>query len=412
MQQVVDLTKERFNLYHAHLYLLNESKTHLVLTSGAGDIGAKMVAEGRRIASSQEQSLVARAARSQAGVVINNVREETDFLPHPLLPETRAEMAVPLVVGNEVLGVLDVQADEVDRFTAEDINIFTTLASQVAVALQNARRHDEALKALDELTRLQRIMMHEGWEDYLTTQERPFSGYAFNAQGAKPIQNETKDTTLAKAAETDQNGTRPETIDTPLAIPIAVRGELIGKIVLRTPDGNAIPERKQTLIKTVAHQVSEALERARLTAQTQQALAETNEQARRLALLNELSETISRMLTIEDIASTVMNKVPEILAAKRFSLYLIAQEDETMMRVVGVAGEVTDVIKDELIPLAESPMSQALAKRQIIAHSFTSGEDTLQACFAPLYAAGRPLGTFNMVIPTDTLLDEGDRQIL
>jgi PAS domain S-box-containing protein len=279
MEQVVDLTKERFNLYHAHLYLLNESKADLVLVSGAGDVGTKMVAEGRSIALTLEQSLVARAARTKTGVVINNVQEEPGFLPHPLLPETRAEMAVPLIVGNEILGVLDVQADTINRFTAEDINIFTTLASQVAVALQNARRHNEALKALDELTRLQRIMVREGWEDYLTTRERPYLGYTFNNKGAKPIEHTEKEAAVAKETETSTAGKGTET-----AIPIAVRGELIGQIALRNPDGRAIPDRKQSLIKTVARQVSEALERVRLTEQTQQALTQAEKRGQEPSL--------------------------------------------------------------------------------------------------------------------------------
>ncbi len=407
MQQVVDLTKERFNLYHAHIYLLNENKTDLVLTSGAGEIGATMVAEGRRIALSQEQSLVARAARKQAGVVINNVQEEPGFLPNPLLPETRAEMAVPLVAGNEVLGVLDVQADEVDRFTSEDINIFSTLASQIAVALQNARRHNEALRTLDELTRLQRIMVREGWEDYMATQERPSFGYAFNPKGAKPIEDTKKEAVVAKEIE---NGTEEPIVET--AVPIAVRGELIGKIALRNPDGSPIPERKQSLIQTVAHQVSEALERARLTEQTQRALQETNEQARRLALLNELSETISRMTTVEEIASAVMNKASEILEAKHHSLYLIAEENEMMLRVVGEAGEVADRRKGELMPLAESPMAQALEERQIVTDLSTNGEDALQVYHVPLYTGEGPLGTFNIAVAANAALDEGEQLIL
>ncbi|MBK8903375.1 MAG: GAF domain-containing protein [Anaerolineaceae bacterium] len=416
MQQVVDLTQDRFNLYHAHIYLLNESKTDLVLTSGAGETGAKMVAEGRRISLDQKQSLVARAARNRVGVVSNNVQAEPGFLPHPLLPETRAEMAVPLVAGNEVLGVLDVQADQVDRFTSEDINIFTTLASQVAVALQNARRHNEALKALDELTRLQRIMVREGWTDYLTTQERPFFGYAFDAKGAKPIQKARAGSAAAEDAQSEQNGKIVETaVTTPddaLTIPIAVRGELVGKIALRSPDGTAIPERKQSLIQTVAQQVSEALERARLTEQTQRALQETNEQARRLALLNELSEAISRMTTIEDIASAIISKVPDILNAKRLRLYLVADENESMLRVVAAAGEVAGVREGERVPLAESPIAQALEKRQIVADLLTSGADTLLAYHVPLFASGRALGAFDVLVAANRELDEGNQQIL
>jgi GAF domain-containing protein len=135
------MTKQEFGLYHAHIYLLDESKETLVLAAGAGDVGRQMVAEGWRIPVVRAQSLVARAARTRQGVIVNDVRAEPDFMPNELLPETRSELAVPLVVGDQILGVLDVQSDEVDHFTAEDINVQTTLAVQVAAALQNARAY-------------------------------------------------------------------------------------------------------------------------------------------------------------------------------------------------------------------------------------------------------------------------------
>ncbi len=139
LQTVTNLTKERFNLYHAHIYLMDESMTSLVLASGAGATGTKMVSDGHSIPANKERSLVARAAREKQAVIVNDVRSEPDFLANPLLPETRAEMAVPLIVGDRVLGVLDVQSDQVDHFTQEDVSIQTTLAAQIAIALQNAR---------------------------------------------------------------------------------------------------------------------------------------------------------------------------------------------------------------------------------------------------------------------------------
>jgi GAF domain-containing protein len=138
LQNVVDLSKKSFNLYHAHIYLLNEAGDSLELTSGAGEVGKQMVSEKRSITLDSEQSLVARAARTHEGVVVNNVTAVTDFLPHPLLPDTRSEMAVPMIVAGKVIGVLDVQSELVNRFTDVDVSIQTTLASQVAVALQNA----------------------------------------------------------------------------------------------------------------------------------------------------------------------------------------------------------------------------------------------------------------------------------
>lgn len=144
LQEVVNLSKERFNLYHAHVYLLDEAGENLMLASGAGEPGRQMVAKGFSIPLNREQSLVARAARERKGVTVNDVTQAPDFLPNPLLPDTRSELAVPLIVGDKVLGVFDVQSNQVGRFTESDINIQNTLASQVAVSIQNARTFAQA----------------------------------------------------------------------------------------------------------------------------------------------------------------------------------------------------------------------------------------------------------------------------
>jgi GAF domain-containing protein len=126
------------------VYLLNEAGDTLVLAAGSGEPGRRMAAEKRSIPLNQERSLVARAAREKQGVIANDVRSESDFLPNPFLPETRSELAVPLLVGDRVLGVFDVQSDQVNRFTNEDVNIQSTLASQIAIAMQNARAFTQA----------------------------------------------------------------------------------------------------------------------------------------------------------------------------------------------------------------------------------------------------------------------------
>ena len=144
LSQVVELTKSNFGLYHAHIYLIDELGESLVLAAGAGEAGKQMLAQGWKIAADSATSLVARAFRTRAGVIVNDVRAAPDFLPNPLLPETRAELAVPLIVGERVLGVLDVQSDQVDHFTREDVAIQTTLAGQIATAIENARLFQES----------------------------------------------------------------------------------------------------------------------------------------------------------------------------------------------------------------------------------------------------------------------------
>jgi putative methionine-R-sulfoxide reductase with GAF domain/HAMP domain-containing protein len=154
LQEVVDLTKERFNLYHSHIYLLDEESTNLVLTAGAGEPGRIMVAEGHSIPLDREQSLVARAARQRKGVTVNDVTQAADFLPNPLLPDTHSELAVPMIVGGNVIGVFDIQSEQVGRFTESDVNIQTTLAAQLGTSIQNVRTYEQSRRQaeLESLT--------------------------------------------------------------------------------------------------------------------------------------------------------------------------------------------------------------------------------------------------------------------
>jgi GAF domain-containing protein len=176
LQDVVDLTKDRFNLYHSHIYLLDEAGENLVLASGAGEPGRQMVAEKRSIPLDREQSLVARAARERKGVTVNDVTQAPDFLPNPLLPNTRSELAVPLIAGGNVLGVFDIQSDVVGRFGDSDINIQTTLAAQLATSIQNVRSFERS-KAQADLESLvntigQKIQRSTSVEDTLQTAVR------------------------------------------------------------------------------------------------------------------------------------------------------------------------------------------------------------------------------------------------
>lgn len=152
LQTASDLVKEGFELYHAHLYLVDPQGNNLDLAAGAGLVGQKMVAAGWRISMAAPHSLVAQAARERTGVIVNDVRTEPDFLPNELLPQTAAEMAVPLIAGGSVLGVLDVQSEQAGRFSQADVAIFTSLAGQIAIALQNARQYQQVRES-EELVR-------------------------------------------------------------------------------------------------------------------------------------------------------------------------------------------------------------------------------------------------------------------
>ncbi|MBI5928058.1 MAG: GAF domain-containing protein [Chloroflexi bacterium] len=144
LQDVSDLIKERFNLYHAHIFMFDPEEDALILTAGAGHVGRQMVTEGRIIKVNSPRSIVARAARTRKGVVVNDVTEAPEFLPHPSLPNTRSELAAPLIARGRILGVLDVQSSDLNHFSADTLSLMELLASQVAVALSNATLYEVA----------------------------------------------------------------------------------------------------------------------------------------------------------------------------------------------------------------------------------------------------------------------------
>ena len=157
LQSVVDLTKERFALYHAHIYLFDESWNTLLLASGAGEIGRQMVITGHAIQMDAKRSLVARSVRERKAVIVNDIGKDIGFLPHQLLPNTHAEMAIPIIVGEKVLGVFDVQSEQAGHFSQEDASIYNTLATQIGIALQNARLYKEQSATVAQLRELDRL---------------------------------------------------------------------------------------------------------------------------------------------------------------------------------------------------------------------------------------------------------------
>jgi GAF domain-containing protein/HAMP domain-containing protein len=159
LESVVHLTQRKFGLYHAHVFLYNENTQKLQIVACGYQEGDEH--EGTHgtttIAIDQEQSLVARSARNRQPVIVNDVQSEPGWLPNPLLPDTNSELAVPLFMGDTILGVLDVQSDQTDAFTQEDANIYSTLASQISTALQNAQSFAKAQKQADRESQLNMI---------------------------------------------------------------------------------------------------------------------------------------------------------------------------------------------------------------------------------------------------------------
>ncbi len=149
LAELVNQIKESFDYYHVHIYLFaaGDDGPNLVLRAGVGEAGAKMKAAGHSIPLDASTSLVAQTARSGKVVRVDNVQETEGWLPNPLLPDTQSEMAVPIIREEKVVGVLDVQGEQIGGLDEGDANLLRSLAGHVAVALTNARLFREIRQA-------------------------------------------------------------------------------------------------------------------------------------------------------------------------------------------------------------------------------------------------------------------------
>ncbi len=139
--EVVERVQAAFDYYHAHIYLYNEHTRKLVMAGGTGEAGKTMLANHHQI--DLGKGLVGRAAQDNVVVLVPDVSREPGWLSNPLLTETKAEIAVPIALGDQVLGVLDVQHNVAGALTDADAELLQLVASQVAVALRNANLYAE-----------------------------------------------------------------------------------------------------------------------------------------------------------------------------------------------------------------------------------------------------------------------------
>jgi HAMP domain-containing protein len=138
LARTVELIRDRFGYYHVSVFLLDESGECAVLRESTGEVGARLIAQGYRLAVGSNSIIGWVTAHRQAHLA-SDVSEDPYHLKNELLPETRSEAAVPLRIGDRVIGALDVQSRDPHAFTQADVDTLQILADQIAVAIENGR---------------------------------------------------------------------------------------------------------------------------------------------------------------------------------------------------------------------------------------------------------------------------------
>lgn len=314
LRRVVDLVHERFGLYYVGLFLLDRERRFATLAAGSGEAGRFMRAQGHKLEVGGTSMVGVACAQGQPRVALDVGAEPVRF-DNPLLPDTRSELALPLLARGEVVGALDVQSTEPEAFSDQDITVLQTLADQVAVAISNARLFQQTQESLEAERRAYGELASEAWRELLRVQ--PDLGFLSDAHDTVPAGDLWRpEMEIALRTGETAPGDGDATTAAAVAIPIKVRGQVVGVVDGRKPDGAGewTPEEIE-LFEALTDQLNLALESARLYRDTQR-------RAARERVLGEVTAHVRESLDLGTVLQTATDEMRQALGLERLVVRL------------------------------------------------------------------------------------------
>lgn len=286
LNRALNLISVEYNFYHAQVFLLDDVGKNAVLVYSTGEAGRELLNRQHKLAVGSA-SVIGVVTGTGQPIVVNDTASPGD-IPwrfNPLLPSTRAEMALPLQFGDQIIGALDVQSREAGVFDERELQTFQLLADQIAIAVQNARLLQQTQERVGQIDALNRRLTRAAWEE---TGLLEGAAYSYDLMHLSEDQGApTKAVVSAHSAAS------------PVERPIVIRGEVVGTLEAA---GHDFSDNDHLLMSAVVERVAQALESARLFEETQNSLAETS-------TLYQLSRYLNEADSLDDVVQAIIQSV-------------------------------------------------------------------------------------------------------
>ena len=306
LSQITTAINREFGFYHVGIFLLDTAKEYAILSAANSQGGKIMLARGHRLKVA-ETGLVGYVTGTGKPRIALDTGVDAIFFDNPDLPQTRSELTLPLRVGEEIIGALDVQSTEPNAFFPEDINILSTLADQVSIAIQNAQQFEQTRLALNESELLSQKFVQSGWQQF--TKHRNIVGIHHTGTRASLLyKKNSKD-----EDRSDRSLSKIKARGASLSLPIKLRGEVIGSVDIYAPDNRPWDQDELDIVTAIIERAAIAMENARL-------LAESQKRAAKERTIGEIASKISVQSDINELLKTAVQELGRTLPGAEIAI--------------------------------------------------------------------------------------------
>ncbi|MBP6177388.1 MAG: GAF domain-containing protein [Anaerolineales bacterium] len=300
---ITRLVSERFGFYHTGIFLIEETGQFAVLQASNSEGGRNMLDRGHKLEVGGS-GIVGFVAKTGAPRISLDVGLDAVYFNNPDLPNTRSEMALPLISRGKTIGVLDIQSDKPGAFTDNDTQTLGILADQISTALENARLFTQTQVALQEAQTLYQQNIKEGWSAF--SREESLIGYRQNMKGGKRITKPVETDDIQQALNRGEvtifhaDGVSEEAT---IVVPIKLRGQVIGSLNVKAPArGRQWSSDEVNLAEIVSERLSIALENARL-------IQESQRQVIKEQTISDITGKIGASINLKSVLQTAVEEL-------------------------------------------------------------------------------------------------------